>query len=170
MALLTRPRNISINSPTAEDAKARRGRERQVFLCVPAATSAVSCAKLRGVATPPEVFLPTHLNQRDGLTRQCEAQLDLTVFAINPLRRSQQLKLSGGFEPRVLLRRRILWRPHLFPYCVSVAVVVVNAVVLDQHAPRRGRHATDRQTHRAVWRRHIVVMIIPGHHRNLKLR
>src|SRR6266545_3636469 len=36
-------RFVSTNSPTAEDAKARRGRERQVFLCVPAATSAVGC-------------------------------------------------------------------------------------------------------------------------------
>src|SRR5262247_2963221 len=87
---------------------------------------------LRGVATPPEVSLPTHLNQRDGLTRQREAQLDLAVFAGNPLRRSQQLKLPSGFEPRVLLRRWILRRPHLFPHRVSVTVVAVNLVALDQ--------------------------------------
>src|SRR5215471_18890301 len=125
---------------------------------------------LRGVATLPEASLPTYLNQRDGLTRQRKTQFNLAVLAANPLRRSQQLKLSGGFEPRVLLRRRILRRTHLFPHCVSVAVVVVNAVVLDRHAPRRSRHTTDRQAHRAVWRGHIVVMIIPGHHRNLALR
>src|SRR5262249_40098299 len=80
---------------------------------------------------------PTQLNQRHSLTRQRKTQFNLTVFAANPLRRSQQLKLSGGFEPRVLLRSRILRRPHLFPHHVSVTVVAVNLVALDQNALRR---------------------------------
>src|SRR5262245_65199 len=79
---------------------------------------------------------PTHLNKRNGLSWQRKVQFDPAVFANYPFGRREKRELSGGFEPRVLLRRRILRRPHRFPDCIGVAVIAVNAVVPDQRAPR----------------------------------
>src|SRR5262245_20207006 len=113
------------------------------------------------------IFSPCYLNERYRLPRQREVQLDPAVFTIDPFGRRERRELSGGFEPRVLLRRRILRRPHRFPNRVGVAVITVNAVMLDQRALRRSGRAGDRQANRAVGRGHVVVVIVPGHDRDL---
>src|SRR5262245_49862366 len=80
---------------------------------------------------------PAYLNERNRLSRQRKVQFDPALFTNNPFGRCEKRELSCGFEPGVLLRRRILRRPHRFPDRVGVAVIAVNPVMPDQRALRR---------------------------------
>src|ERR1700728_3041499 len=83
------------------------------------------------------------MKQRDALPRQVRGEGDLAVLHVEPYRRGKELKLPGGLQISILLRGGVLGRAHLLPDGVGVAVRLVDAVVLQQHALHARRNAAD---------------------------
>ena len=73
---------------------------------------------------------PLHLHQRQSLPGQFDLQVRGAVRNTNTLRRIQRLQLSGGFQLFVLIGGRRRRGAHGFPRGESIAVVGVDAEVL----------------------------------------
>ena len=63
--------------------------------------------------------------------------MNAPLLGADPPGRLQQLKLPGAFELRVLFQGELLWRSEPLPELVRVAVMVVDAVVLQQRPSGR---------------------------------
>ena len=74
---------------------------------------------------------PGECQQRHGLARQLESNHGGAFFNPQSLRPGQRGQSSGLFQLRVLLRRQVLWRSEAFPRGESVAVIFVDAEVLE---------------------------------------
>src|SRR5271170_7736938 len=80
------------------------------------------------------VGCPRHAQERKTRAGQLHIHMYRSILWSNPPRRVEQLELAGGLQLCVLLGRRVLRRSHLFPHRVGVAVMIVDAVMLQQHA------------------------------------
>src|ERR1700722_6458762 len=104
---------------------------------------------------------PGQPQERQPLTRQLHLQLHLSIRGSDPLRRIEELQLPRGLQLCVLFRGWALRRAHFFPDGVSVAVIVVDTVMLQQHA--MGGDSFDRYRDFRTGSGDVFVMIVPQH-------
>ena len=71
-------------------------------------------------------------------------------------------QVRGPLQVRPLLGRRLLGRAHPLPRLEGVAVVPVDAEVLQQHGAVPGGQAGQRQLDVRRRARHVVVVVVPG--------
>ena len=72
------------------------------------------------------------------MPRQLHPQFHLSIRGGDPLRRIEELQLSRRLQLCILFRGWALRRAHFFPDGVSVTVIVVDAVLLQQARDGRG--------------------------------
>src|ERR1700722_11040434 len=117
--------------------------------------------------SPGSVGRPRHPQKRQAHARQSHIQCYLSLFGSNPARRVKQLQLSGCLQLRILLGGWSLRRPHLLPDGVGVAVMIVDAVVLQEDAMNRERNGFHRDRDGSSGRGDVVIMIIPDQYGSL---
>ena len=105
------------------------------------------------------------------LTSSRESACNGNLNCILPARHAREpkgeikkLQLTGGFEPCIFFSARMLWRIHLFPGRVRVAVVLIDAIVANQNARHIFRQAFQFQIDGCAEQACIFILVIPDHY------
>lgn len=87
------------------------------------------------------------------------------LMHIEPLRRSERLQLRGRLEASVLLGIEVLHRAHRLPRGIGVAVILIDAEMLEQDTLEAGGKSLNGNDRRSRRRGGIEVPVVPEEHR-----
>ena len=115
----------------------------------------------RATARAERRALPIQHKQRNPLSRQREFQISGVVVYHHGLGSFELCEISSGFECLMLHRSKVVWRTHLLPKFISVAVARINAVVGECGIAVFYRKMIEGNVYECVRAGEIVIVIVP---------